>query len=225
MWALLPVKRLQGAKKRLSSLLDEAERTALARAMLLDVFAALEGASSLDGIAVVTGDNEVAVLASERGHRVIMEPTTEPADGDRLNQALNHARGILQDDGTEGLMIIHGDVPAVTPDEIDRLAQAQTVAPFVTVARAHSDGGTNGMVMLPADVVSLHYGPDSAARHMVAAREVGAALKVAELEGLGLDIDKPEDLLALITLNPAGHTCNYLLESGLIDRLQQHDPC
>ncbi len=55
MWALMPVKKLQGAKKRLSSLLDEPERTALARAMLLDVFTALEGASSLEGIAVVTG--------------------------------------------------------------------------------------------------------------------------------------------------------------------------
>ncbi len=129
----------------------------------------------------------------------------------------------MQKDGTEGLLIIHGDVPAVTSDEIDRLAQAQKAPPFVTIARAQSDGGTNGMAMAPADVVSLHYGPDSANRHMAAARASGASLQVLELAGLGLDIDTPDDLLALVTRIPDGYTRNYLLESGLLDRLQQHD--
>ena len=215
MWALVPVKRLRGAKKRLSDVLSEAERSDLARAMLLDVLNALQGARSLTGVAVITRDEDAISIAEARGIRVILDP-----EQGGLNEALSEAIETLAGNSARGVLIIHGDVPAVTSEEIDRLVSVQDQVPYVTIAPALSDGGTNGMVFSPPDAISLHYGADSAAKHLGAAKENDLPAKTIELSGLGLDIYHPEDLKALLALKPPGETLDYLLASGIAERLQ-----
>jgi 2-phospho-L-lactate guanylyltransferase len=73
LWAVLPVKSLACAKRRLAPLLDGDERRRLARAMLEDVLEACAGAASLAGILVVTADDEAAAIAKEAGARVLPE--------------------------------------------------------------------------------------------------------------------------------------------------------
>jgi 2-phospho-L-lactate guanylyltransferase (CobY/MobA/RfbA family) len=55
-YALVPVKDLTQAKARLSPLLSPTERHALATAMLDDVLSALQQASTVERIALVTTD-------------------------------------------------------------------------------------------------------------------------------------------------------------------------
>jgi len=217
-WALLPVKVLKGAKARLSSALSEDERSILARTMMLDVLAALEGASNLHGIAIVTGDEEAARIGRKAGHRIIPE---HKAGG--LNNALSHALQALMNDGASRVFIIHSDVPAVTSDEIDQLVALQTTPPFVTVAHALSDGGTNGMVLSPPDCIPLLYGKDSANKHVAVADQLDVPVEYVSLDGLGLDVDHLEDLAALIERAPKGETMDYLLASGLDKRLQDQN--
>jgi 2-phospho-L-lactate/phosphoenolpyruvate guanylyltransferase len=217
-WALLPVKVLKGAKARLSSVLSEDERSALARAMLLDVLAALEGAQNLHGIAIVTDDDEAADIARKAGHRVIPEP-----EAGGLNGALSHGLQALMNDGAHCVFIIHGDVPAVTTDEIEQLVGLQTSQPFVTIAHALSDGGTNGMVLSPPDCIPMLYGKDSANKHVSVADQLDVPVEYVSLEGIGLDVDHPEDLAALIERAPAGATMDYLLASGLDKRVKEHN--
>ncbi len=73
MWALVPVKDLAGAKKRLSPVLSSGERQGLYRAMLSDVLRALSSTASLDGIALITKDAEAELMAAEYGASVIAE--------------------------------------------------------------------------------------------------------------------------------------------------------
>ena len=215
-WALVPVKRLQGAKKRLSDKLSESERSSLAGAMLTDVLNALEEANSLDGIALVTRDEDAVAMAANRGHRVIPDP-----EAGGLNEALSHAVDTLKVSGATTILVIHGDVPAVTGAEIDRLLAAEDQSPFVTLAPALTDGGTNGMVLSPPDIIPLHYGADSAALHLGAAKQAGINTKSLELRGLGLDIDHSADLLSFLSTQQMGNTLDYLLASGLAKRLQE----
>src|SRR5215475_13398719 len=72
--AIVPVKVLAHAKRRLSSVLPDAPRQRLVLAMLQDVLAALVGARSIDWVAVVTADQRVAALAQGHGASVLPEP-------------------------------------------------------------------------------------------------------------------------------------------------------
>ena len=58
--AIVPVKALEQAKRRLSSVLPDAARQQLVLAMLQDVLAALAGVGSIDWAVVVTGDQRAA---------------------------------------------------------------------------------------------------------------------------------------------------------------------
>ena len=55
-WAIVPVKELDGAKQRLAPLLSPAQRRALIEVMMGEVLEAVAGAKSLAGILVVTLD-------------------------------------------------------------------------------------------------------------------------------------------------------------------------
>ena len=70
-WAVVPVKEIEGAKQRLSSCLSPEERRALASVMLEDVLDAVSAVRELAGLLVVTVD-PVAAIARQplrRAHR------------------------------------------------------------------------------------------------------------------------------------------------------------
>jgi len=69
LWAILPVKEMEGSKQRLSPLLSPAERVALMRVMVAEVLDALCVARGLAGMSVVTLDAWAAAEARRRGAR------------------------------------------------------------------------------------------------------------------------------------------------------------
>lgn len=213
-WALLPVKRLKGAKQRLSPVLSEAERTELARAMLLDVLIALRHTWGLAGVAVVTEDREARVLAKEHGAALIRE-----AEGG-LNAALTAGLGTLATYGAGGALIIHGDLPLASAGEIGALIAAHPKGPAASFVPAR-DGGTNVMLMTPVDAVPLAYGEGSFEKHRTQAEARGLTVTYLGLPGLELDIDTPDDLRTLLVRGARGHTMDYLLATDVAARLQQ----
>ena len=75
-WAVVPVKDLQGAKQRLAEVLSAKERQELFAAMLEDVLCALAASAGLTGILVVTRDPLGQRLAARYGARVLVEEET-----------------------------------------------------------------------------------------------------------------------------------------------------
>src|SRR5690606_5187276 len=104
-WALLPVKRHEGAKSRLASALPLGERQALQRAMLSDVLKGVSDARTLDGIAVVTSDRGAGEVARRRG--AIHFP--EPASCDGLTKAVELGVRRLRDSGARIIAVIPAD--------------------------------------------------------------------------------------------------------------------
>ena len=62
-WAVIPVKEVEGAKQRLASALSPEERRALATIMLEDVLEAVSAVRELAGVLVVTVDPAATSLA------------------------------------------------------------------------------------------------------------------------------------------------------------------
>jgi len=174
--AAVPVKDLVNAKQRLVPALAVAERAALAAAMLEDVLTAL-AAARLDRVWVVTREPAVSALARARG----AEPLVEDANRGHT-AAVARAQAEAARLGARVFVTIPGDVPCVTADEIRRLVQA--AAPGAPVA--------------PPDAMPLTFGEPSFDNHLAAARGRGLEPRVVSLPGLGLDVDAPDDLDALL---------------------------
>jgi 2-phospho-L-lactate/phosphoenolpyruvate guanylyltransferase len=195
-WAAVPVKEFAGAKQRLASLLTPDQRQALAAAMLEDVLAALVD-SPLAGIIVNTVDPIASELARRYGARVV---TGGARDG-HTGAVMAMAR-ILGGEGREGMLTVPGDIPRVTSAEIAAIIEARRPAPSVTIVPAHDERGSNAVLCSPPTVMQLRFGDDSFLPHLASARTLGIEPTIVKLPGIGLDIDQPQDLRALMQATP-----------------------
>ena len=88
--AILPVKSFGAAKQRLSDLLGQGSREALAQAMFSDVLAALRRVKGLDAIAVVTDDPR-AESAARGGRVIVLRDRDETGQSDATRIGIQHA--------------------------------------------------------------------------------------------------------------------------------------
>jgi 2-phospho-L-lactate guanylyltransferase len=211
-WALLPVKALQLAKTRLTSVLQPQECASLSRAMFLDVLAALEEAKHIDRIAVLTNDKDIAALATRLGHLVIADPS-DSALCDSLNSAAQQIAAL----GAKTLLVIPADVPTISAHDIDELLERHTGG--LSICPAIRDGGTNALVCSPPDALAFQFGPDSARRHIDEAARHNMPHARIPMHAYFRDIDTPDDLAWLASQPAAQNTLRFLREAGICARL------
>ncbi len=221
MWAVLPVKTLgHTTKQRLESALDPAERQALFRAMVGDVFDALTAVKGLAGIAVVTRDDDVADLAQRHGARVIIQ-----GSNGGQTAAVKAAADTMAAEGIDAMITLPGDVPLVTAADIEAVLAHHGAhhgeGPAITIVPARDEMGSNCIVCSPPDAMNFSFGDNSFVRHLATARGLGIEPRVVENRRLGLDIDTPADLTALLEQPELGHTAalRYLANSGIAARV------
>jgi 2-phospho-L-lactate/phosphoenolpyruvate guanylyltransferase len=215
-WAVVPVKELEGAKQRLSSCLSAEERRALAEVMLEDVLDAVSAARELAGLLVVTVDPVATALARRYGARIVTEAARQGHTG-----AVAAAQRLLHREGKAGLMTMPGDIPILTSAEIAETLAAHRPAPAFTIVPAHDDLGSNTVICSPPDIVPLRFGEDSFTPHLGAARARGIDPLVVRQQGIGMDIDHPVDLVSFLRMSPRipTRTLAFLEQSGIAGRL------
>jgi len=190
--ALMPVKGFHNAKQRLSPLLNGAAREILAETMFCDVLRQVRLARGLVGTFVVTGDDQVAAIASAAGAEVIRE---DAENGE--TDAVDFARRELKQAGYEAVLIIPADMPLVRAEDVEAvLAQVPIdgLAPYALLVPSHDKLGSNALLLAPPDVIQLRFGHDSFTFHMSQVRAQGLPARFVENEHIALDIDEPKDL-------------------------------
>lgn len=190
--AVVPMKPLALAKRRLAATLPRRERRALVRTMLYDVLTALLRCPQVARTFVVTSDLEVIELAARCGAGHI--PETAPAG---FNQAVAAASRYLEDIGAGSMLVVPGDVPLVTAAEIGELASLSRPCGMAIVP-AHDRDGTNALLLSPPGAVAPSFGPGSFERHFAAGHKAGLAPAISLLKGLRRDIDEARDLQILM---------------------------
>jgi 2-phospho-L-lactate/phosphoenolpyruvate guanylyltransferase len=207
-WAALPVKEFAGAKQRLSHLLTPTQRETLAATMLQDVLTALAGAN-LAGILLNTLDPKATELAHHYGARVITDDARTGHTG-----AVAAIARTLTAEGRAGMLVLPGDIPRVTASEINTLLTAARPAPSFTIAPAHDEQGSNGVLCLPPEALPLRFGDNSYFPHLDSARRHGIEPTSIPLSGFALDIDHPDDLRAFLRATPPMPTRTLALLRG-----------
>jgi 2-phospho-L-lactate guanylyltransferase len=211
-WALVPVKTPHESKTRLASILQQQECATLSRAMFMDVFAALSAATAIAHIVVLTNDDEVATLAGQLGHTVIRDESAG-----ELCEGLNTAASYIADQGADTMLVIPGDIPTITPQDIQQLLDLHQGG--LSLCPAIRDGGTNAMVCSPPDAMPFQFGSDSANKHLATAAEHGLKAARLPLQAFFRDIDIPDDLTWLSGQQSQTNTLQFLRQSGIFARL------
>lgn len=180
---LVPVKRLDAAKSRLTPVPDVLRRE-LSLAFALDTVAAAAGAARSGSVTVVTLDDEVAEAAARLGAAVLPDL---PDDG--IVAALRYAEGVLRAQHVERVAALAGDLPALRPGLLDAALLAADEHPRSFVP----DAAGTGTVLLAAHGAGLdpRFGPRSCAAH---AASGAVRLDLPGAAGLRRDVDTEVDL-------------------------------
>lgn len=185
-WHLVvPVKRPAERKTRLRSSLAPATLDALTERMLDHV---LDVATRAENVACVT------LLAAERyggwGRAWFRD----------LGNGLNGALTSFAQSCPDRLAIIHADLPALCPADIEALLCAGETG--MALASNRGGSGTNALAMRNARGVDFVFGPQSQARF----RQVRPACKLVRRPGFLLDIEERADLNLAVQL---GHLSQW----------------
>ncbi len=195
-FALIPVRDFATGKSRLAPALDAPARVRLGRWMLERVLSAVGAARGVSEIAVLSDSAEVLSLARARGARELFRKSAG------LNEDLEVGRAWARDEKADALLVIHGDLPFLTAEEVNAFLEEGPSPPReVRIARS-GDGGTNALLIRPPGAIPFLFGCGSFRRHLEAARHSGCDARVCESFGLARDIDSPADLELLLAREP-----------------------
>ena len=215
-FALVPVKDLSKAKERLSSILSQTERTALAYAMLEDVLRALRGSVFLNRLFVVTLDENAIEIAKSLGIEIIKETKQEGESA-----SVDYASMICKNMGAESVLVIPGDAPLITHEDVDFILEKEKSYSSVILVPARDEMGTNAIFKKPPDAIPSRFGYDSFKKHIDESRQRNIPYEVYKLSKVALDIDEPEDLTLFASRKSHTKTYKELVKMGIIQRISK----
>jgi 2-phospho-L-lactate guanylyltransferase len=214
MWAVIPAKNFADAKQRLGGVLTAQERPGLFAAMFEDVLATMTSVPGLDGVLVVTRDPAAMALARRYGAEVL-----EEAENLGQTAAVEAAAAWLSAHGAEGMIAVPGDIPLVPADEIAQVLAAHGAAPAMTIVPAQDERGSNCIACSPPGLIPFRFGNDSFKPHLSEATQRGVTPVIIRLPGIGLDIDRPDDLAELAEMPGDSRAQRWLRDKGIAGRL------
>lgn len=192
---IVPHRGLAAAKTRLAPVLDDAERESLARRLLDQVLRVAHEACS--AVVVITPSEALEPLVTEAGARLVVQR------GMGLNAGLEQARSEAIADAIDTLVILHGDLPNLSTDDVAALIEAVPQPMGVAIAPDRAGAGTNGLALRPPDAIAFRFGAGSFDAHRAAAEAADVPIVEVHRPGLAFDLDTPEDLVRWLELGDA----------------------
>jgi 2-phospho-L-lactate/phosphoenolpyruvate guanylyltransferase len=181
--AILPLKLGADRKSRLAPILSPEERRRLSDRMAEHVIAELCAVGAIEEI-------------------VMLSPRPTP-DG-KVRHVLDQGRGLNAELDEVAvaiprrLLVIHGDLPLVSAQDITALLDV-AVASGCAIAPDRHGQGTNALALKSwPDGFGFAFGTHSFARHQ---QRLGDNLAIVHRAGLACDIDTPDDLADAVTRN------------------------
>lgn len=198
--AVIPMKKLEDSKRRLSGYMTADQRGDITIGMLRRVIMAIQGATA-GPVWVVGGDWRVSNLARNL-EALWMEDLAR-----NLNDTLSKAFESVFQRGQSALYVA-GDLPFLKTSDILSMVTASRQGNNITLAPARRDGGTNSILVPRGLPFQPQLGRRSFSRHISQAAKLGTSVAICSSPGLGFDLDTGDDLEAYQHMEP-----------GLLERL------
>ena len=193
-FAIVPVKRFENAKTRLSSVLDAHDRIHLSFLMLEDTLRILSMSHLLTKVIIVSPDKRAEELAIKHRAYFVREEK-----GNGVNSAVVLADRYCINEAADATIIIPNDLPLLEECDISKAQElAQKESHCIVICPSHRYDGTNMLLRKPPSVIATFYDSDSYNMHVKAAASLGIPIKYFLSKSLMYDIDSPEDVFRLI---------------------------
>ena len=194
-FAIVPVKRFENAKTRLSSMLDTEDRIRLSSLMLEDTLQSFSGAPALTQVIIVSADKRADEIATKHGAKFLPE---EKEKG--VNSAVALADGYcIEKEAADATIVIPHDLPLLDSIVISKACElAEKESTCIVICPSVRYDGTNMLLRKPPSVIGTFYETDSYNMHVRTAIKLGIPVKPLLSKSLMYDIDTPEDALQLI---------------------------
>jgi len=212
-FVIIPVKRLDNAKSRLSPLLTDSERKQFCLKMLEDVLRTVKSTKRINQTVVISNDPVVLDVAKNFDVAYLGERKTG------LNEAVSQAISWCVGRGATSVLVLPADIPLVMPTDLNRMFALREKASMV-ISPSRSGEGTNALLLTPPDACPTFYGPRSFQRHLEEASRRRISFRMFRSQGIALDIDTIEDLTDFVSIK-AKETSAYKLldEIGIPSKL------
>lgn len=202
--AIIPVRSLSTGKTRLSAAVSPEVRKELTKRMLAVTMAACKQSEVIDQILVISPDVEALAFAHSIDHEVLNVRQDDHPGG--LIPALEQARSIGMVNQFATMIILFADLPLVNGEDVARLA---SITGPIALAPDQAEQGTNGLLLRRADFepasFRFQFGTESFLAHCAESERLGITPGIVRTPGLGFDLDTPEDLGTLISLDFPDH--------------------
>ena len=205
-FAIVPVKKFENAKARLSQMLSAHDRIHLSSLMLDDTLSVLAGVQSLQQIIVVSGDRRAEEIAARRGAKFLYE---QKESG--VNSAVMLADSYCTKKGANATVVIPQDLPLLDATDVAMACDlAENEARCIVICPSLRYDGTNLLLRKPPSVMETYYDSDSYDTHIKAASKRGIQVKRFFSKRLASDIDTPEDARELAKETGSGKTLEFI---------------
>jgi len=201
---VLPAREPTASKNRLSPLLSDAARCALAIALFRQALSVFRKFWPAVRLTVVTDSAEFSNEAAAAGAAILQDKQ------EGLTEAILQATAQSVADGFGAQLVIHADIATLEQDELATLIDTAYPAPSVVIVPSADEGGTNALLTTPPDVITHWYGPGSFARHVAQAEAKEIPVTVLRLPGLALDLDTADDVQEFLATSPSGAIADEL---------------
>jgi 2-phospho-L-lactate guanylyltransferase len=193
-FAIVPVKRFENAKTRLSSILDIDARIRLSLIMLEDTLQILSVVHLLTQVITVSADKRVEEIALKYGANFLLE---EKERG--VNSAVALADSYCKKEAAEATIVIPHDLPLLDSTDISRACElAENESRCIVICPSLRYDGTNMLLRKPPSIINTFYDADSYNMHIKEAIRLGIPVKRLFSKAIMHDIDTPEDVLEII---------------------------
>lgn len=204
-FAIIPAKKLDNAKSRLSSLLKDNERKQFCLKILEDVLRTVKSTKRVHETVVVSKDTMVSEIAKNFEVAYLKERKTG------LNKTVSEAVDWCVERGAMSVLVLPADIPLVTPTDLNRIFTLGEKTSMV-ISPSRDGKGTNALLLTPPNVSPTFYGPRSFQRHIKEATKLKISFSRYRSPRIALDIDTIEDLTYFISLNAKETSAYKVLE-------------
>ena len=185
---IIPVKKFSHSKNRLSSVFTLEEKKELVRCMLFDVCDVLIKSSYLNGIAIVTSENEI--LQYENYDKIIHLKENHNSG---VNDAVEIGNEYFMKEGFDATIVVPGDIPLIDNQVLDKLFE-QVDNNQVIITPSRREDGTNLLFRNPPDIIQTSYDRNSYFTHLKMIEDNDLQYSIYLEDAIRLDLDEPEDI-------------------------------